>query len=343
MSSKSRPSVSSFLSTSSKALQTQQELTKAHERITTLEQELDLERQQIQSQIEKESISQATVAIAQILRRPYRSRRERDPQAFNELVHSIKTYGFRGSIWVQKLPNHQLRLIAGETRLDAAIAAGLTKISVDIVETDDVTAVKLSRVENARRRNLNALDDTEELLYLLTLTLQKNRSQTISILYRLKNAIEGTSTIAENLRTTIESTFEEVAPDLSIMTFITSRLPLLNLPDNVLEAYSAGELAYTKAIELGRIEDKATRQTLLTETIEQRLSLSELKYRLRPVASRTLITKMEKLRTQVEAINVKSIQNLSSEQRRQLRETISSLSTLLEQKRQEIEHLEESL
>lgn len=340
MSSKSRPSVSSFLSTSSKALQTQQELTKAQERIAQLEEELNAERQQIQSQVAKESISQAIVAIDKILRRPYQSRRERDPQAFEELVHSIKTYGFRGSIWVQKLPDGQLRLIAGETRLNAAIAAGLTEIPVDIVETDDITAVKLSRVENARRRNLNALDDTEELLYLLTLTLNKSRAQTISTLYRLKNATEGTSTISESLQKTIETTFEEVAPDLSIMTFVSSRLPLLSLPDDVLNAYSAGELAYTKAIELGRVEDETQRRLLLRETIEQGLSLSELKSRLRPTASRTVITKMEKLRTQVEAINAKAIQKLSSEQRHQLRDTINSLAVLLEQKRQEIEQLE---
>jgi ParB family chromosome partitioning protein len=180
MSSKSRPKVSSFLSTSSKALQTQQELTKAQERIAQLEQELDVERQRIQSQVATDSISRSIVAIESIQRRPYRSRRERDPEAFKELVHSIETYGFRGSIWVQKLPDGQLRLIAGETRLDAANAAGLIEIAVDIVETDDVTAVKLSRAENVRRRNLNELDDTEEILYLLMLTLKKNRAQTIS-------------------------------------------------------------------------------------------------------------------------------------------------------------------
>ncbi|MBD1847911.1 ParB N-terminal domain-containing protein [Cyanobacteria bacterium FACHB-63] len=335
-----RPSATSFLSTSSKALQTQQDLAKAQERIGELELELEAERQQIQSKVPKEFLSQGTVTIADIQRRPYVSRREKDAQLFNELVDSIRTYGFRGSIWVQKLPDGQLRLIAGETRLDAAIAAGLTKISVDIVETDDITAVKLSRVENARRRNLNALDDTEELLYLLTLTLEKDRIETISTLYRLKNAIEGTSVISDDLRSKIESTFEEVAPDLSLMTFITSRLPLLNLPKDVLEAYTRSEIAYTKAIELGRLEDDATRQALLTETIDQGLSLSELKARLRPPASRTVITKMEKLKSQVEGINKRSIQKLSSEQRQQFKATIDSLKMLLEQKQREIEEFE---
>jgi len=59
---KSRPSVSSFLSTSSKALHTQQELAEAQERIAKLEEELVAERQRIQSQIDGSRISQATVS-----------------------------------------------------------------------------------------------------------------------------------------------------------------------------------------------------------------------------------------------------------------------------------------
>jgi ParB family chromosome partitioning protein len=116
---------------------------------------------------------------------------------------------------------------------------------------------------------------------------------------------------------------------------------LLNLPEDVLEDYNAGKLAYTKAIELGRIEDDTTRKELLTETVNQGLTLSELKKRIRPAASRTVITKMESLRTQVEALNSKSIQRLSSEQRHQLKESIDSLANLLREKRQELERLEE--
>ena len=48
---KSRPSVASFLSTSSRAKQTQQDLAEAQDQITRLEQELTLERQHLHSQI----------------------------------------------------------------------------------------------------------------------------------------------------------------------------------------------------------------------------------------------------------------------------------------------------
>lgn len=334
---KTRPSVSTFLSGSNRALQTQQELAEAREQITELEKELEAERQRIQSALPDRIVSQSTVPIAQILRRPYRSRREKDPQAFEELVQSIKLYGFRGAIWVQRLSDGQLRLIAGETRLDAAIKVGLTEIAVDIVETDDVTAVKLSRTENVRRRNLNALDDTEEILYLLTLVLGQPRDKVISLLYRFKNATEGKSLLDPEVRDKIESVFQEVAPELSVMTFVTSRLPLLNLPDDVLEAYSTGKLQYTKAVELGRIEDEVLRRELLSETLDQGLSLADLKARIRPAVSpRTFVDRMEKMRGQIEGINQKSVSKLSEQQRQQLKKTIKELEMLVQEKLKEL-------
>lgn len=336
--SKARPNVANFLSGSNRALQTQQELADAKEQIAELEKEIEVERQQIQSVLSGQKVSQASVSIAQILRRPYQSRREKDSQTFESLVQSIKLYGFRGAIWVQRLSNGQLRLIAGETRLDAAIEVGLTEIVVDIVETDDITAVKLSRMENVRRRNLNALDDTEEILYLLTLVLKQQRDKVISLLYKFKNATEGKSSLDPEIQEKIESVFQEVAPELGVMTFVTSRLPLLNLPNDVLEAYSAGKLQYTKAVELGRVGDEALRQELLSETIKQELSLAELKARIRPATSpRTVTDRMEKIRGQIKSINQKSVSKLSKEEQQQLKKTIEDLEILLQEKRKELE------
>jgi ParB family transcriptional regulator, chromosome partitioning protein len=338
MSSKTRTSAASLFSTSSKALETQENLAQAQERIKTLEQELSEESYRLRSQVQNQTqVSQATVAIDSILRRPYQSRRERDPQAFDELVHSIRTYGFRGSIWVQQLSDNKLRLIAGETRLDAAIAAGLSEITVDIVDTDDITAVKLSRVENSRRRGLNALDDTEELLYLLMLVLDKNRKQTISDLYRYKNAIEGSSSIDASTQEKIEATFQEVAPDLGIVTFITSRLPLLSLPEDVLLAYNDGKLEYTKAIELARLEDQSVRQDLLGEIVEQGLSLSALKSRIRPPSTRTIVDKVVKVSDQIQGVTPRAIRKLTPQQKSQLIETFKDLELIVKAKLEELE------
>ena len=334
---KNRPSVSSFLSTSAKAHDTEQNLLEAQERIVSLERDLATAHQRLQEQVGRDNVSQAIVPIADILRRPYQSRREKDPQKFTELVHSIQTYGFKGSIWLQRRPDGTIRLIAGETRLDAAIAAGYTAISSDIAEVDDITAVKLSRVENARRKDLNALDDTEELLYLLTLALGKDRAQTIECLYRYKNASEGKSSIADRDREIIESVFTEVAPDISLPTFITSRLPLLKLPEDILQAYNAGQLEYTKAMALSRIQDDLVRQELLEEVIDQGLSLSALKAKIAPTSGRSVIDRVDKIDRQINSLNSKSIAELSAEQRDRLKESLLGLKVSLQKKLKELD------
>lgn len=339
MATKNRPSVSSFLSTSAKAHDTEQNLLEAQNRIVSLERELETAHQRLQEHVGKEKISEVIVPIAHILRRPYRSRREKDPQKFAELLHSIKTYGFRGSIWLQRQADGTIRLIAGETRLDAAIAAGYTDIPADIIEVDDITAVKLSRVENARRKDLNALDDTEELLYLLTLTLGKDRTETIECLYRYKNASEGKSSISAEVRAVIEAVFEEVAPDISLPTFITSRLPLLKLPEDILQAYNAGQIEYTKAMVLSRVQDDLTRQELLREVVEQGLSLSALKAKIIPASGKNVMDRVNKIERQIDGLTAKSIAELSSEQRDRLKESLLVLKASLQKKLKELDQI----
>jgi ParB family transcriptional regulator, chromosome partitioning protein len=336
MVSNKRPSAASFLSTSAKAHDTEKNLLDAQEKIISLEQELASASQRLQDRVGQNQVTQALVPINDISNRSYQSRREKNPQKFSELVHSIQTYGFRGSIWVQRLPDTTLRLIAGETRLNAAIAAGHTEIPADIIEIDDITAVKLSRVENSRRKDLNALDDTEELIYLLMLTLKKDRAQTIECLYRYKNAAEGKSSITATEREVIESTFTEVAPDISLTTFITSRLPLLNLPEDVLQAYNSGQLEYTKAMILGRVQEDEIRQELIQEVVETGLSLAALKTKIKPTSGRTVIDRVKKVHQQIDALNSKSITQMSTEQQEHLKESLLALKASVQKKLKEL-------
>lgn len=326
-----------ILSNSSQALQTRKDLEAAQTRIQELEQELAAKQQHLLNQIPVELRTQELIPIASLQRREYRSRKERDPQTFNALVESIKAHGFRGSIWVQRLPNGNLRIIAGETRTDAALAAGLSEIQADIVEVDDLTAAKLCRSENSRRKNLNELDDTEEMIYLLSLELQKSREEIISLLYQYKNSIEKKASLPSEMKATIELVFQENAPDLAILTFITKRMRLLNLPADVLEAYHSGKLTYTKAIELAKVADGDKRQALLEQVIEQDLSLSEIKALIKTKDSSppSAIANFARVETQIRKINPKLAQSV--EEKEKLRQSLLALEALIQQKRQELE------
>ncbi|RUS92673.1 chromosome partitioning protein ParB [Dulcicalothrix desertica PCC 7102] len=73
---------------------------------------------------------------------------------------------------------------------------------------------------------------------------------------------------------------EEVFDGLGLMTwesFANNRLPLLNLPEDILEALRKGNLEYTKAKAIAQIQDKDERTAFLEQAIAQNWSLSEIK------------------------------------------------------------------
>ena len=57
-------------------------------------------------------------------------------------------------------------------------------------------------------------------------------------------------------------------------------MPLLKLPEDILEALRQGSIAYTKAQIIARIKDPIWRSQILEESIEKNLSLSHIKHRI---------------------------------------------------------------
>jgi ParB family transcriptional regulator, chromosome partitioning protein len=76
---------------------------------------------------------------------------------------------------------------------------------------------------------------------------------------------------------------EEVFDGLGLMTwesFIKNRLPLLNLPEDILQALRFGSLEYTKAKAIAQIKDTSERVAFLEQALAQNWSLSEIKQRI---------------------------------------------------------------
>nr|WP_242411998.1 hypothetical protein [Cyanobacterium sp. IPPAS B-1200] len=84
-------------------------------------------------------------------------------------------------------------------------------------------------------------------------------------------------------------------------SFVTTRLPLLNLPTDILEILREGKIAYTKAIALSKVKDEQLREQLTQEAVEQKLSLRDLK---------TLISEMTKPEQQPEPQESKTIESV---------------------------------
>ncbi|NJM22606.1 MAG: ParB/RepB/Spo0J family partition protein [Richelia sp. RM2_1_2] len=76
---------------------------------------------------------------------------------------------------------------------------------------------------------------------------------------------------------------EQVFNGLGLMTwesFANNRLPLLNLPEDILEALRKGSLEYTKAKAIAQIKETLERVAFLNQAIKENWSLSEIKQRI---------------------------------------------------------------
>ncbi len=75
---------------------------------------------------------------------------------------------------------------------------------------------------------------------------------------------------------TVQQVFESLGL-MNWLSFTTKRLPLLNLPSEILMALREGKLEYTKAQALARVKDEELRQELLSRAIASDWSLSQIK------------------------------------------------------------------
>lgn len=227
--------------------------------------------------------TEVSLAIQAIVRDPDQVRRWFDPVKLAGLTESIKEVGIRERLWVRPLFDGKYQLIAGERRYRAATDAGLTEIPVVILDIDNNLALTLSLAENLQREDLNPVEETEGLLRLLSLRLGMENQEVASLLYKMKNQEEGrvreTSFPNEQVDI-IQSVFTTVGR-ISWQSFISTRLPLLNLPSNILSALRQGKIEYTKARIIARIKDDEARQLLLQEAIDKELSRSDIQARIK--------------------------------------------------------------
>lgn len=92
---------------------------------------------------------------------PYQPRRQFEPAALADLTASIKRAGVVQPIIVRQplagVANYEL--IAGERRLRAAQAAGLTRIPAIIREMSDAAMMEVAVLENLQREDLSPLEE----------------------------------------------------------------------------------------------------------------------------------------------------------------------------------------
>jgi len=152
----------------------------------------------------------------------------------DELARSIQRLGLLQPIIV-RANKVSFEIIAGNRRFRACKMLGLKKVSCHIVELDDKSAFEVSLVENVQRNTLNPIEE--------------------GLAYRKYVHEFGWGGISELSQKISKSP-----------SYISRRIKLVNLPQNILDLISQSSIDITTVEELLPVEDNHTK-SVLTELI----------------------------------------------------------------------------
>jgi ParB family transcriptional regulator, chromosome partitioning protein len=226
-----------------------------------------------------EALPLSEIPIEQITLPAQQPRRYFDPAKMAHLVESIREHGILEPLIVRPIAPNQYELIAGERRFRAAQSLNLTAVPISSREFTDREAQQIALVENLQREDLNPIEETEAILALLALSLDVESSEIVVILNQVANAQKRNLELTENVFRQYEQV-EKLLQGIGRFTaqsFRSSRLPLLNLPEDILAALRQGKLEYTKARAIAQVKDETKRKKLLKQAVTKELSLSAIK------------------------------------------------------------------
>ena len=239
----------------------------------------------LQAEIERLQQAQPTTHLPpdSIKRSPYQPRKYFDSDSQAQLNANVHEFGILQNLVVRSI-NDGYELIAGERRLIAARANNLTTVPVVILALSDRDTRRLALAENIHRDNLNPIEETQAILNLLAIELEVGTNDEVkSILYALDNLAKGKK-VTHNVMGNFEGrqimvgqVIADNAKGMNWRSFVNNRLPLLNLPDLVLDSILKGELEYTKGQAIAKIDDLDRRAEMLEMAIEQDWSLTQIK------------------------------------------------------------------
>ncbi|MFM2431908.1 MAG: hypothetical protein RLZZ511_3121 [Cyanobacteriota bacterium] len=221
------------------------------------------------------------VSLNEIILPSNQPRKYFDPAKLHQLAISIGQHGLLEPLLVRKHDNGY-ELVAGERRYRAAQLpeAGLATIPVKVMDLTDQTAWEIAMLENLQREDLNPLEETEGMLQLFALRFDLTIAEVISLLHRMKNEEAGKvstqNVLSSEQAVTIQTVFEEVGRT-TWQSFVSTRLPILNLPEDVLDVLRDGSLEYTKGKAIARVDNLAQRRSLTKQAITKGWSISQIR------------------------------------------------------------------
>jgi len=193
------------------------------------------------------------VDVNKIEPNPFQPRREFDEARLKDLADSIRQYGLLQPMTVSRVEKIKdgegvevtYELIAGERRLRASKLAGITQVPVIIrVGDDNMAKLELSIIENLQREDLNAVERARAFMRL-----------------------------AEEFKFTHAQIGAKMGKSRE---YVSNTLRLLALPQEVLDALSAGKINEGHTRPILMLADRPEEQTVLfKEIVFKKISVRE--------------------------------------------------------------------
>ncbi|MFK7864208.1 MAG: ParB/RepB/Spo0J family partition protein [Pseudohongiellaceae bacterium] len=177
-----------------------------------------------------------------------------DPQKMERLKESIKKHGVLEPILVRPSARGRYEIISGERRWRCCGELELEAIPAIVRDMSDAIALEAALIAHLLNEEISSIEQTESILSLLSLHLERPIDEVKSGLYRVKNSrvrgSENSRIFDEEEITIISEILGEFGMKLS--SFVANRIPMLNLAPEILEAVREGRLSPTNAVLLNR-------------------------------------------------------------------------------------------
>lgn len=180
------------------------------------------------------------ISIDEISPNPWQPRRDFDEESLNALASSIRENGLIQPVVVRKKKDGTYELAAGERRWRAAKIAGLTVIPAISKEYDDRSMAEMALVENLQRKDLNPVDE--------------------GMAYRK---------LMDEYGLTQEDISKKVGKS---RPYVANMVRLLDLPEEVKDFLSKGQLTAGQARPLLGLESDAEKVQLARRIVKEGLS-----------------------------------------------------------------------
>ena len=177
-------------------------------------------------------------------------RRYFDEGKLSKLTESIGKLGVLEPIVVRQAKDGLYEVLSGERRWRCCVALEKETIPYRLIEADDNRALEIALLAHLLGENISSIEETDSIMSLLILKLCMPFEEVKVFLHAISNfRSKGTTSAAltgrEELIDTAEAILEEF--DLKIGSFVNNRIPLLAMPEHILNAVREGKINPTNA------------------------------------------------------------------------------------------------